>query len=82
VKEGARITTICALMHYGLHCYDGRECIEALEEIGATEAAEVLRHALSRRIYNAPGVRDWAAEEERDRQEATQERSYIYRAIE
>ena len=58
-------TIVAALLHYGLTCYDGRLCIEALREMGMEASADALRLALSNRIYSAPGVRDWQAEERR-----------------
>lgn len=56
-------TVMAALLHYGLSCYDGRHCIEALRDLGMDSAADALEAALANRIYTAPGVRDWAAEE-------------------
>lgn len=58
-------TVIAALVHYGLTCYDGRHCIEALRDLGHDKPADVLAEALSARIYSAPGVRDWAREDSR-----------------
>jgi hypothetical protein len=55
-------TVIAALVHYGLSCYDGRHCIEALRDLGHDQAADVLKTALSGRVYSAPGVRAWEAE--------------------
>ena len=58
---------IAALVHYGLSAYDGRQCAEALRELGFEPAAETLDAALAQRIYSAPGVREWGREEARRR---------------
>lgn len=65
MESSTEATVMAALLNYGLTCYDGRHCIEALRDLGMDAAADSLAAALSDRIYGAPGVRDWAAEEKK-----------------
>lgn len=55
-------TIMAALLHYGLSCYDGRLCVQALKKLGEERAAEALDRAFTHRVYSSPGVREWGAE--------------------
>lgn len=64
MRRSTKATVTAALLHYGLTSYDGRHCVDALVDLNMDSAAAALEVALSERIYKAPGVRDWQAEEE------------------